>query len=159
MKLKPTLAAASILVLSILASAMTTSQTVQSRLAHANGEGKLKVGQDQFKVTSVIVKLFDDQKAEITLISDITVFIQGTWSQNGESQEDFDIQITGGASPGGLDATGKLTLGKDAKSDLRLTIKGKSRTTKKTVEVNFAGKYKLITQRRKDVVREVPTYG
>ena len=141
MKLKQTLAAASILVLSILgASATTTSQNVQSRLAHANGEGKLKVGQEQFKVTGVIVKLLDDQKAEITLISDITVFVAGTWSQNGE---DFDIQITGGASPGGLEAAGKLTLGKE--SDLRLTLKGKSRTTKKTIEVNFAGKYKLIT--------------
>ena len=146
MKLKRTLAVASIFVLSILgASATTTSQNVQSRLAHATGEGKLKVGQEQFKVTGVIVKLLDDQKAEITLISDITVFVTGTWSQNSESQEDFDIQITGGASPGGLEAAGTLTLGKDAKSDLRLTLKGKSRTTKKTIEINFAGKYKLIT--------------
>ena len=146
MKFKQTLAAASILVLTILcASATTTAQNAQSRLAHANGEGKLKVGQDQFKVTAVIVKLLDDRKAEISLISDITVFIEGTWSQNGESQEDFDLQITGGASPGGLEATGKLTLSKDAKSELRLNLKGKSRTTKKTIDVNFTGKYKLIS--------------
>ena len=146
MKPRQILAAASILVLSILgASATTTSQNVQSRLAHANGEGKLKVGQEQFKVTGVIVKLLDDHTAEISLISDITFFITGTWSQNGESQEDFDIQITGGATSGGLEAAGKLTLGKDTKSDLRLTLKGKSRTTKKTVEINFAGKYKLVT--------------
>ena len=146
MRLKQTLAVASILVLTILVTpTTTTSQSGQSRLAHANGEGKLKVGQDQFKVTAVIVKLLDDRKAEISLISDITVFIEGTWSQNGESQEDFDLQITGGASPGGLEATGKLTLSKDAKSELRLTLKGKSRTTKKTIDVNFTGKYKLIS--------------
>ena len=146
MKPKRILAAASILVLLILgASAATMSPDVQYRIAHANGDGKLKVGQEQFKVSGVIVKLLDDQKAEITLISDITFFISGTWSRNGESKDEFDIQITGGATPGGLEAAGKLTLGKDANSDLRLTLKGKSRTSKKTVEVNFTGKYKLLT--------------
>ena len=141
MKLKQTLAAASILVLSIFATtgAAITSQDVQYRLAHANGEGKLKVGQEEFKINGIVVKLLDDRKAELTLVSDITFFITGTWSQNGESQEEFDIQITGGASPGGLDGTGKVTLGKNAK-DIRLILKGKSRTTKKPVEVYFVGK-------------------
>lgn len=137
MKPKQMLAAASILVLSI---GVVMSQDVQYRLAQANGEGSLKVGQEELKVTGVIVKLLDDRKAEITLISDITFFITGTWSQNGDSKDEFDLQITGGATPGGLEASGKLTLGKDAKSDLRLTIKGQSRTSKKPLEVNFAGK-------------------
>jgi hypothetical protein len=134
MKLKHMIAAALLLVLSLPVTAIT-SQDVQYRLAHANGQGTLKVGQEQFKVSGVIVKLLDDRKAEITLISDITVFLSGTWSQNAESKEEFDLQITGGASPGGLEAAGKVTLS----SDMRLTLKGKSRTTKKTIEVNFTG--------------------
>lgn len=134
MKLKQVLAAASILVLSIIA-----AQAQQDRSAHANGEGRLKVGQEQFKISAVNVKLLDDRKAEIILIADITIFLSGTWSQSAESQEDFDIQITGGATPGGLEGGGKLTLGKDTK-DLRLTLKGKSTTTKKNVEVDFVGK-------------------
>ena len=142
MKLKQVLAAALLLVLSLpgVSAAAIMSQDVQYRLTHAKGEGSLKVGQEQLKVTSVIVKLIDDGKAEITLISDITFFLSGTWSQNGESKDEFDLQISGGATPGGLEATGKLTFGKDAKSDVRLIIKGKSRTTKKTVEVYFVGK-------------------
>ncbi len=138
MRLKQILAAASILVLSI-ATTTVVANVQQDRLAHANGEGRLKVGQEQFKISAVNVKLLDDRKAEIILIADITIFLSGTWSQNAESQDSFDIQITGGASPGGLEGGGKLTLGQDPK-DMRLTLKGKSTTTKKNVEVYFVGK-------------------
>lgn len=137
MKLKQLIAAVSILVLSIFT---VTAQDGQYRLAHANGEGTLKVGQEQFKITAVIVKLLNDQKAEITLISDITIFVTGTWSQNGQSKEEFELQITGGATPGGLDGTGRLTLGSEDKSRLQLVVKGQSRTTKKGIEVYFQGK-------------------
>jgi hypothetical protein len=138
MKLKQILAAASILVLSIV-STPVVAKVQQDRLAHANGDGRIKVGQEQFKINAVSVKLLDDHKTEIILVADITIFLSGTWSQNADSQDDFDIQITGGASPGGLEGGGKLTLGKDPK-DVRLTLKGKSLTSKKNVEVYFAGK-------------------
>jgi hypothetical protein len=136
MKLKQILAAASILVLSIV-STPVVAKVQQDRLAHANGDGRIKVGQEQ--INAVSVKLLDDHKTEIILVADITIFLSGTWSQNADSQDDFDIQITGGASPGGLEGGGKLTLGKDPK-DVRLTLKGKSLTSKKNVEVYFAGK-------------------
>jgi hypothetical protein len=138
MKLKQILAAASILVLSIV-STPVVAKVQQDRLAHANGDGRIKVGQEQFKINAVSVKLLDDHKTEIILVADITIFLSGTWSQNADSQDDFDIQITGGASPGGLEGGGNLTLGKDPK-DVRLTLKGKSLTSKKNVEVYFAGK-------------------
>ena len=134
MKLRQMLAAVSIVVLSIL-SMPVVAKVQQDRLAHANGDGKLKVGQEQFKINAVSVKLLDDHKAEIILVSDITVFLSGTWSQHAESQEEFDIQITAGAAPGGLEGNGKLTLGKE----MRLTLKGASRTSKKNVEVYFVG--------------------
>lgn len=141
MKVKQVLATVSILVLVIFGTsgAAKAPQEGQYRLAHANGDGVLKVGQEEFKIGSVVIKLLDDRKAEITLVSDITFFLTGTWSQSSESQDAFELQITGGATPGGVDATGKLTLGKDTK-DLRLTLKGTSRTTKKTLEVQFIGK-------------------
>ena len=138
MRLKRILAAASILVLSIV-STPVVANVQRDRLAHANGEGRLKVGQEQFKISAVNVKLLDDNKAEIILVADITIFLSGTWSQTAESQDSFDIQITGGASPGGLEGGGKLTLGQDP-NDMRLTLKGKSTTTKKNVEVYFVGK-------------------
>lgn len=141
MKLRQMIAAVLMVAMSVFSTsgALMASQEIQYRLAHANGQGTLKVGQEQFKVTAVVAKLLDDRKAELTLISDITIFISGTWSQNGESQEEFDLQITGGASPGGLAGSGKLTLGKDTK-DLKLILKGKSTTTKKNIEVYFVSK-------------------
>lgn len=139
MKFRQTIAVSILAIVFGASGATVAAQEVQYRLAHANGQGTLKVGQEQFKVTSVVIKLLDDRKVELTLVSDITIFITGTWSQNGESHEEFDLQLSGGASPGGLEGTGKLTLGKDTK-DLRLILKGKSRTTKKTIEVYFVSK-------------------
>ena len=129
---------AAILVLSICGAAMA-QQNGGSRLAHANGEGKLKIGQEQFKVNGVVVKLLDDGKVEITLIADITIFVTGTWAKTANSQQDFDLNFTDATSRGGLDGTGKLTLAPD-NSGMRLSVKGKSRATKRAVEVTFAAK-------------------
>jgi len=116
------------------------AQENQSRLAVANGQGTLRVGDERFKINSVIVKLVDDRKAEITLVSDITVFLTGTWSNHGESQEEVDLEVTGGATPGGMEGRGKVFLTSDGKSLTRLSLKGMSRTSKRPVEANFAAK-------------------
>lgn len=138
--LQRTLFAASILVLTLFTgSVFAQSQDDKSRLAHANGQGTIKVGQEQFKVTSLVVKLNDDKTAELTLVSDITFFLSGTWSQ-ADSDQNFDIKISGGATGGGLDGAGKLTIGKDTQSAVRLDLKGTSRTSKKVIEVHFEGK-------------------
>ena len=116
------------------------AQESQSRLATARGQGTLRVGDERFKINSVIVKLIEDRKAEITLVSDITVFMEATWSSHGESQEEFDLEVTGGASPGGVEGRGKVFLSSDGKTVTRLSVKGISRTTKRIVEANFEGK-------------------
>ena len=127
-----------IVLLMILATVVAVqAQDNQSRLAHSNGQGTLRVGDEKFKIFSVIVKLIDDRKAEITLASDITVFLSATWTSHGESQEEFDLEVTGGATPGGLEGKGKVFLSSDGKSVTRLSLKGVSRTTKRTVEANF----------------------
>jgi len=139
--LQRTVVGASIIVLTLGTSSLFgRSQDDKSRLAHANGQGTIKVGQEQFKVTSLVVKLNEDKTAELTLVSDITFFLSGTWSQPTDSDQNFDIKITGGASGGGVEAAGKLTLGKDTQSAVRLDLKGQSRTTKKVLEVHFEGK-------------------
>ena len=116
------------------------AQENQSRLAVASGQGTLRVGEERFKINSVIVKLIEDRKAEITLVSDITVFLTGTWSNHGESQQEFDLDMSGSDSRGGFEGTGKLLLGSDGKSVARLTLKGISRATKRAVTANFEGK-------------------
>jgi hypothetical protein len=131
-----------VVVLVMLAAALLVvkAQENQSRLAYAKGQGTLRVGDERFEINSVIVKLIEDRKAEITLASDITVFVSATWSAHGESQQEYDLEITGGATPGGLEGRGKVFLSSDGKSVTRLSLKGVSRTTKRIVEANFEGK-------------------
>jgi hypothetical protein len=116
------------------------AQENQNRLAVGNGAGTLKVGDQKFKITSVIVKLIEDRKAEITLVSDITIFLNATWSNHAESQHEFDLQITGTESRVGLDGNGKVVLSDDGKAVARLSLKGVSRTTQRSIEANFEGK-------------------
>ena len=116
------------------------AQENQSRLAYGRGQGTLRVGDERFKINSVIVKLMDDRKAEVTLVSDITVFLNATWSSQAESQQEFDLEVTGGASPGGLEGRGKVFLSSDGKAVTKLSLKGVSRTSKRSVEANFEGK-------------------
>lgn len=124
----------------VCASGDALAQEKEVRLAQAKGAGTLKVGDETFKVSAVVVKLIDDRTAEITLISDITVFVSGTWSSHAGSQQEFDLELTSGASGGGLHGSGTVILGSDGKSVVRLNIKGVSRTTKRPFEANFEAK-------------------
>ena len=130
---------ASLLLLAIVAASFAAQEN-QDRLAVGKGNGTLRIGDQKFKINSVIVKLLQDRKAEITLVSDITVFMNATWSNRGESQNEFDLEITGTESRIGLDGNGKVLLSDDGKSVARLSLKGVSRTTQRSVEANFEGK-------------------
>jgi len=118
---------------------IASGQDTEPRLATANGTGTLKVGSETFKINSVIVKLFADKKAEITLVADITVFLEGTWS-TADPQQGIDLRISGSGSAGGLEATGKIVLSGDGKSVSRLKMKGIARLSKRNVEANFQGR-------------------
>jgi hypothetical protein len=136
------IAAASVLILVMLGAAFTVgeAQENQSRLAYARGQGTLRVGDERFKINSVIVKLMDDRRAEITLVSEITIFLNGTWSSHTDSQQEVDLEVTGGANPGSLEGRGKVFLSSDGKAVTKLSLKGASRTSKRAIEANFEGK-------------------
>ena len=108
----------------------------KSIVAHANGNGVLKLGEEEFKVTAVVVKLFEGGKAEINLISDITVFVSGTWARAENSRTVINLKITGGATGGGVEASGELHL-RGQKSIERVSLEGKSTTTHRTVSLSF----------------------
>jgi len=136
------ISAASIVVLGLLAmtSLGAKVQENQERIAHSNGQGTLKVGHEQFKINSVIVKLIDDHKAELTIVSDITIFLTATWSNHAESQQELDLDMRDSDSRGGFEGTGQVVLGDDGKSITRFNLKGVSRATRRAIEANFEGK-------------------
>lgn len=127
-----------VLLLLIALPVSTASQDQKSLLVTAKGDGILKMGQEEFKIYTVVVKLLESGDAEITLVSDITVFVSGTWSRTSESQINF--HITGTATGGGIEAAGRMLLRNDGKSLDRLWLQGTSKTSKKNVEVNFEAK-------------------
>jgi hypothetical protein len=116
------------------------AQQQKSRLVSANGEGTLKVGREEFRVHTVVAKLLEDGTAEITLVSDITVFVSTTWSRRDDTSQEIDLTITGGASKGGLEGNGKLFLSADRKSLASLKMQAVNKATKKDIEVSFVAK-------------------
>lgn len=123
-----------------VAPAFFVAAAQEERLVSSSGQGTLKVGDGKFKLNSVIVKLLPDQKAELTLSSDILIFLTATWSKSAESQNEILLDMRDGDSRGGFEGTGKLILKNEGKTVARLTLKGISRTTKRPVEANFEGK-------------------
>jgi hypothetical protein len=126
------------LMLLICASAAVAQQP--SLVATANGEGTIKFGKEEFKVYAVVLKCFADGKAEINLVSDITVFVSGTWSRANEADKTLDIKITGGSASGNLDGGGKVQLTDDRKSIAGLNLQVLNRATKKVIKADFIAK-------------------
>lgn len=105
-------------------------------LATARGQGTLKVGREEFKVTSVVVKLKEDGTAEITLVTDLQLFVTGTWSKPEDPGKGIDLKITGGTTAS-VEGSGKVFLRPDGKSIDRLTIEGISSAAKRKIQLNF----------------------
>jgi hypothetical protein len=127
------------LVLLMLAG-VAVAQQPKSLVATANGEGSIKFGKEEFKIYSVVVKCFEDGKAEISLVTDITVFVNGNWSRTDDMSNEIALKITGGSVSGNLDGGGKLLLTADRKSITGLNLQVVNRTTKKVIKADFVAK-------------------
>jgi hypothetical protein len=82
----------------------------------------------------------EDGSAEISLVSDITIFIGAKWTQSGNSETEINLEITGGATKGGLEGNGKLFLRDDKKSIASLNLIAINKLTKKNIDVQFTAK-------------------
>ena len=111
-----------------------------SLVVSANGAGKIKLGKEEFNLNAVVAKGFQDGKIEINLVTDITVFISGTWSRATENDKTIDLKITGGSTSGNLDGGGKLILSDDRKSITSLKLQLVNKITKKTITADFTAK-------------------
>lgn len=107
-----------------------------SLVASAKGEGTIKLGKEEFQLHAVVVKLFADGKAELNLITDITVFITGTWSRAQETDKSIDLKITSSVTGGNIDGGGKLLLTDDRKSISGLKLQLVNKASRK-ITVDF----------------------
>jgi len=123
-----------------LSSIAVAQDPTPSLVASANGEGKIKLGKEEFQLNAVVVKGFQDGKIEINLITDITVFINGTWSRASENDKTIDVKITGGSTSGNLNGSGKLILTDDRKSIASLKLQLVNKISKRTITADFVAK-------------------
>lgn len=123
-----------------LSSAAIAQDPPASLVVSANGEGKVKLGKEEFKLNAVVVKGFQDGKIEINLITDITAFISGTWSRANETDKAIDVKITGGSNSGNLEGGGRIVLTDDRKSIASLKLQVVNKITKKTITADFVAK-------------------
>src|SRR5689334_16233800 len=128
------------LCLAVALSTFAADDPPASLVASAKGEGTIKLGKEEYKLNAVVVKLFADGKAELNLITDITVFITGTWSRESENAKSIDLKITSSVTGGNLDGGGKIFLTDDRKSISGLKFQVVSKTTRKTIIAEFVAK-------------------
>lgn len=112
-------------------------QKLTSLLANAHGKGTLTVGDEVYKVTNVVVKLDEDGTGEITLVTNLQLFVQCTWSAPADLRQGIDLKITGGISAGGAQGSGKLLLRPDGKEIASLSIEASGTARKKDIQVTF----------------------
>ena len=115
---------------------IAAGQQQKSVVASANGEGTIRLGKEEFKLHAVVVKLLEDGKAEINLITDITVFVAGTWSRENDADKSIDLTMTASNLEGG----GTLLLGEDRKSIAGLRMEVINRISRKIITVDFVAK-------------------
>jgi hypothetical protein len=102
--------------------------------ATAHGKGTLKVGRELFQVNNVVVKLKEDGTGEITLVTDLQLFVTCTWSAGADLSKGINLTLTGGAIS--AQGSGQLFLRADGESIDRLSIEGSS-STKRKIQLKF----------------------
>ncbi len=121
----------------LVAPNLAAPQGPTSLLASARGQGTLTVGKEQFKVSGVVVKLKEDGTGEITVVTDLQLFLTCTWSINADLNKGIDLKITGGTNAGSVEGSGKLLLRSDGKSIASLSIDASSNTAKRKIQLDF----------------------
>lgn len=118
--------------------AVSAQEKPTSLEINAKGKGSIKVGREQFQLHNVILKLKEGGKLEMILVSDITLFFEGSWSWADEAGKTVDLKIEGGAT-GAVEGGGKATLSDDRQSISRMTLQAANKFRKTSVTVQFNG--------------------
>ena len=115
----------------------TAQQAFTSLSANAKGQGTLTMGREEMKIHSVVVQLKEDGTGEIMIVTDLTVFVNCTWTAPADLSKGIDLKVTGGTTAGGATGSGKLLLKPDGKSIASLSMQGTSNTSKRKIKIDF----------------------
>lgn len=126
-----------VIFLSLLAIPNVRAQELKSFSADARGQGTLTVGKEVFKVGTVVVRLKEGGTGELTLVTDLAIFLTCDWSAPSDLSQGIDLKITGGTNPGSAEGSGKLFLRADGKSVASLAMQGNSTSVKRKIQIKF----------------------
>lgn len=115
----------------------TAQQPFTSLSANAKGQGTLTMGREEMKIHSVVVQLKEDGTGEIMIVTDLTLFVNCTWTAPADLSKGIDLKVTGGTNAGGATGSGKLLLKPDGKSIASLSMQGTSNTSKRKIKIDF----------------------
>ena len=136
---KPKAIALSIFLLLLTLTVTALGQEPASLVASAKGEGTIKLGQEEFKLHALVVKLFEGGKAELQLVTDVTVFASGTWARNDKAEKDIELKI-GTNTMANMAGGGTLFLTDDRKSIKGLKLEILNKISQKVIKVDFTAK-------------------
>jgi hypothetical protein len=119
------------------ASTVAAQQKPTSLTANAKGTGTIKIGNEQFPLYTVVVKLNEGGALELTLVSEITVFFTGTWSAPDDMTKGIDLTITGSEDSSTMRGAGKLFLKADGTSIASMKLQAENKLRKKLIDVTF----------------------
>ena len=133
---KPAIAACAILLALTCGVAVSAQEKPKSIETTAKGKGTIKLGREQFQLHTVILKLKEDGKLEMILVSDISLFFEGSWSWADDSARTVELKIEGGAM-GASEGGGKAFLRDDGQTLSRLSLQTANKFRKNLVTVQF----------------------
>ena len=112
-------------------------QAFTSLSTNAKGQGTLTMGREEMKIHAVVVQLKEDGTGEIMIVTDLTLFVNCTWTAPADLSKGIDLKVTGGTTAGGATGSGKLLLKPDGKSIASLSMQGTSNTSKRKIKIDF----------------------
>ena len=135
-KIVATFLAGSLLLLA--ASSFAAQESSKATLINTKGKGTIKVGKESFPLYAVVLNLKEDNKLEITLIADITLFFEGSWSKGNNPGEPIELKIKGQGT-GSIEGSGKAFLRADGQAITRLNLKASNKFRPQVISVDFSG--------------------
>lgn len=127
-----------LILLTFLPVAIATAQQAFTSLStNAKGQGTLTMGREEMKIHAVVVQLKEDGTGEIMIVTDLTLFVNCTWTAPADLSKGIDLKVTGGTTAGGATGSGKLLLKPDEKSIASLSMQGTSNTSKRKIKIDF----------------------
>lgn len=112
-------------------------EKIASLSATAKGKGTISIGDSRkHNISAVVVNLKEGGEADIVLVTDLQLFVRGTWTAPEDISKGIALKITGGIVSGNATGAGTLFVRSGAKSIDKLSLEARG-SGRDTITVEF----------------------